>query len=87
MLKTPEPSLAPYETSPSFSIPAVPKPPDPSLVTRLANKYGYHPDANVVSVFRHESRKTAFAVVVDDFCIRYHSRDDAEYLLAAMRDL
>ena len=54
------------------------------LVKHLA-PHGYHPMKHTAGLWRHETRKTTFALCVDDFGIKYFSMDDANHLLAALR--
>lgn len=56
------------------------------LITHLAN-HGYHQAANTACLFRHETRNTAFTLVVDDFAIKYQHKADADHLLDALRTM
>jgi hypothetical protein len=38
-------------------------------------------------LFRHPTRSIAFVLVVDDFGIKYHSRDDFDYLVQCLSTL
>ena len=49
--------------------------------------YGYAPVPRTPALWAHETRKTMFALVVDDFGIQYQSQADADHLLNALRDL
>jgi hypothetical protein len=53
------------------------------LVKHLAD-HGYHKVALTESLFKHESRDIAFALVVDDFAIKYTKKEDAEHLSTIM---
>jgi hypothetical protein len=55
------------------------------LITHLG-QYGYHQTKNTTCLFKHESRPISFTLVVDDFGIKYQNKDDAEHLIAAIRD-
>ena len=54
------------------------------LVALLARN-GYHMTPTTECLFRHESLNIAFALVVDDFAIKYADRAAAEHLLATIR--
>ena len=59
---------------------------------RLSNKKlvsilkdaGYHEDAFVDCLFKHESRNITFALVVDDMGIKYSKVEDVEHLVATI---
>ena len=59
---------------------------------RLSNKKlvsilkdaGYHEDAFVDCLFRHETRNITFALVVDDMGIKYSKVEDVEHLVATI---
>ena len=53
------------------------------LISLLAGN-GYNIPDNTGCLFRHETRVIAFALVVNDFVIKYEHRDYVEYLLAAI---
>ena len=40
---------------------------------------------NTECLFRHDTRDIAFALVADDFAIKYKHREDVEHLLAAIK--
>jgi hypothetical protein len=50
-------------------------------------KYGYHPTPRTPGLFTHDTRPITFALVVDDFGVKYVGREHAEHLGAALRDL
>ena len=54
------------------------------LVALLARN-GYHLTPTMECLFRRESLNIAFALVVDDFAIKYADRAAAEHLLATIR--
>lgn len=39
------------------------------------------------ALWKHKSRKTIFSLVVDDFGVKYVSKDDADHLIKALQDL
>jgi hypothetical protein len=56
------------------------------LITHLA-RHGYVPTRHTPCLFTHRTRPIQFALIVDDFGIKYTSRNDADHLLAALREL
>jgi hypothetical protein len=56
------------------------------LIEHLAT-HGYHQAANTPCLFTHESNSVTFALVVDDFGIKYKKEADADHLLRALREL
>jgi hypothetical protein len=56
------------------------------LVTHLAS-HGYHQATHTPCLFTHETRDIAFTLVVDDFGIMYTKDEDAQHLLASLREL
>jgi len=46
--------------------------------------YGYAPLKHTPGIWRHKHRRTTFTLCVDDFGIKYFSRDDAEHLIDAL---
>ena len=54
------------------------------LVEKLA-PFGYRPMKHTAGLWKHDTRKTTFALCVDDFGIKYFSNDDANHLLSALR--
>jgi hypothetical protein len=48
------------------------------LIKNLA-KYGYHPVKRTPGVWKHETRKTTFILVVNDFGVQYFSKEDADH--------
>ena len=56
------------------------------LTTHLA-KYGYHPCKHTPALWRHVTRKVTFALVVDDFGVKYEGRENFKHLCDALRDL
>ena len=47
--------------------------------------FGYHPVKHTPGLWVHNSRKTLFSLVVNDFCVQYCCTEDAEHLLNALR--
>jgi hypothetical protein len=56
------------------------------LIAHLATA-GYHEAPDVPCLFRHATNSIAFALVVDDFGIKYNDRADADHLIATLRSL
>ena len=54
---------------------------------KLLEKHGYSQDKFVPCLYSHVTRPITFTLVVDDFGIKYHNRDDVEHLLGALREL
>ena len=50
-------------------------------------KFGYNKYEHTAGLFEHISRATTFAFVVDDFGIKYYSKDDALHLLTYLYSL
>ena len=48
------------------------------LVKHMA-PFGYHPVKHTPGLWVHNSRKTLFSLVVDDFCVQYFSTEDADH--------
>jgi hypothetical protein len=55
-----------------------------NLVIESLAPFGYHPVPITPGLWRHESRDIAFCLVVDDFGVRYTSKDDADHLIASL---
>ena len=55
------------------------------LIAHL-RKSGYHPVPLTEGLFVHKTRPTAFSLVVDDFAVRYSNKDDADHLIACLRE-
>ena len=49
-------------------------------------KSGYHPVPLTDGLFTHETRPTAFSLVVDDFAVRYSTKADADHLIDCIRE-
>ena len=56
------------------------------LVEHLA-QYGYHPTPNTPALWTHETRNISFALVVDDFGVKYVGKENFDHLVAALKDL
>ena len=52
------------------------------LVEKL-KKFGYEPIPHTIGMWTHKERKTTFCLCVDDFGVKYFSKDDAIYLVQA----
>ena len=48
------------------------------LVKNMA-PFRYHPVKHTPGLWVHNSRKTLFSMVVDDFCVQYCSTEDADH--------
>jgi len=47
---------------------------------------GYHQTEHTPGLFTHEMHPMAFSLVVDDFGIKYVGKENAEHLLATLRE-
>jgi hypothetical protein len=56
------------------------------LIEYLA-KYGYTPTKNTPGLFQHATRPITFALVVDDFGVKYVDQANAQHLISAIQDL
>lgn len=54
------------------------------LVARL-EQYGYHPLRSSTGLWKHKTKRTMFALCVDDFGIKYDNKDDLNHLLHALK--
>ena len=54
------------------------------LVKKL-QLFGYHLVDGTTGLWKHHSRPTKFALCVDDFSIKYFSKDDAFHLINALK--
>ena len=55
-----------------------------NLVTNL-KKDGYFPDKHCPNIWSHESRPTKFCSCVDDFGVKYFTKDDAQHLITSLK--
>jgi hypothetical protein len=55
------------------------------LKTRL-EPHGYYECAHTPGLWRHKTRKTTFVLVVDDFGIQIQGKQDAQHLIAALKE-
>jgi hypothetical protein len=59
----------------------------------LANKklrqklapFGYHKCVETPGLWKHDSRPLTFTLVVDDFGVKYESKEDADHLIASIK--
>ena len=56
------------------------------LIAHLA-QHGYNQAAHTPCLFTHSSNGIAFALVVDDFLVKYHTQESADHLTATLRSL
>ena len=56
------------------------------LVQHLA-KYGYRPCKYTPALWRHDTNGVTFALVVDNFGVKYVGKQNFEHLLSALRNL
>ena len=55
------------------------------LCAHLAS-HGYTPIEGTDCMFKHKTRKTMFCFCIDDFGIKYFSKDDADHLINALKE-
>ena len=53
-------------------------------LSKLLEAAGYQPIINSLGMWKHASRKTLFCLCVDDFGVKYYSKDDMTHLLQAI---
>ena len=56
------------------------------LATHLV-KYGYHPTPNTPALWTHKDRNISFALVMDNFGVKYVRQENSDHLVAALKDL
>ncbi len=56
------------------------------LIAHLCT-HGYYSSPETPCLFRHKTRDISFALVVDDFGIKFHNKDDVHHLLTSLREL
>ena len=57
-----------------------------SLLKKLLKPAGYYPIKESNGLWRHETRKTIFALCVDDFGIKYYNKEDADHLINTLKE-
>jgi len=55
-----------------------------ALLVNTLRAGGYYEDKFTPCLFHHETRPTKFALVVDDFGIKYSSKDDLDHLVSCI---
>ncbi len=55
------------------------------LLQACLAKVGYHQSKIIPGLWTHETRKTCFTLVIDDFAIKYTSMEDAQHLIDALK--
>ena len=53
-------------------------------LTKHLDKFGYYPVQHTPGLRRHKTHATIFTVVVDNFAIKYATKQDADHLLQAL---
>ena len=53
-------------------------------LTKHLDNFGYHPVQHTPGLWKHNTREKIFTLVVDDFAIKYASKQDADHLLQAL---
>ena len=54
------------------------------LIHERLEPAGYYPINESNGLWKHKTRKTIFALCVDDFGVKYHSKEDAQHLIDAL---
>ena len=54
-------------------------------LTKHLDKFGYHPVPYTPGLWKHNTRTKIFTLVVDNFAIKYASKQDAKHLLQSLR--
>jgi hypothetical protein len=54
------------------------------LIKNLAI-YGYHPVKRTPGLWKHETRRTTFTLVVDDFGVQYFNEEDTGHLINSIK--
>ena len=67
-----------------YGLPQAGKLANNQLIEALA-PYGYRPVPITPGLWRHDTRDIVFCLVVDDFGVRYTSKDDADHLIASLK--
>ena len=49
------------------------------------NEFGYYPLKSSNGLWRHQTRRTLFALCVDDFGVKYDNQDDLNHLIKALK--
>ena len=56
-----------------------------NLVQQLS-PHGYHPSPHTTVIWKHQTKRTKLCLCLDDFGIKYYSKDDADHLLDALQN-
>ena len=56
-----------------------------NLIKKRLEPEGYYPIKESNGVWKHKTRRTIFALKVDDFEIKYYNKEDADHLLNALQ--
>ena len=59
---------------------------DYDLIKRQLAPHGYHPDPICPNLWTHETPKNIFCLCVDDFRVKYYSKEDADHFINALKD-
>ena len=57
-----------------------------NLIKKRLAPEGYYPIKESNGLWKHKSRRTIFALTVDDFGIKYFSREDADHLINTLKE-
>ena len=55
-----------------------------NYLSSLLKQAGYTPIVGSLGLWKHQTRKTLFSLCVDDFGIKYYTKDDVDHLLSAI---
>ena len=54
-------------------------------LTKHLDKFGYYPVQHTPGLWRHKTRATIFTLVVEDFTIKYATKQDSDHILQSLR--
>ena len=54
-------------------------------LVKFMKHYGYSPEMHTVGLWSHDSKPTKFCLCVDDFGVKYYSKNDANHLINALQ--
>ena len=54
-------------------------------LSALLTNAGYKLIINSLGMWKHTTRRTIFSLYVDDFAVKYYSKDDVEHLVSAIQ--
>jgi hypothetical protein len=55
------------------------------LLVKLLAPHGCHPVRYIYGMWKHHTHPVAFTLVVDDFCIKYVDKENADHLINTLK--